>query len=488
MTNGIGRVGWRNFVSVAPTTASIITTGLVLNLDASNPLSYSGTGTTWTDLSGNGNNATLVNGTSYSSTNGGVIVLDGVNDYAFGNMTNFNNSTSFTQTVWMNSDTIKWDQFLISLIGGPPSQLYVGFYPSGIGGIGTRNYGDFESNDSILLNGWYMVTSTRSSTGIGKIYVNNQLKATGNFYTLGTVTQYNIGRYGGGNYHFGGKIGASHVYNRDLTLSEIQQNFDATKSRFGYPNYTARTSAFAAATGITDTTILNALNTFDTGLISNGLDTKMKALYPFVGGTANTHKFNFMDARDVDAAFRLQFGGGGIHSSTGYKPNGTNAYADTFFKPSVNLPSMLNVHLSTYTRSQIRGGIDVGVSTLNNFHLSADLNIQGIYGFSNISTSYAANFSSNPSTGLFIANRESNISNKIIRNNTILNTNTTNVGTGGALDTANLYLASLNIGGGSLFSSREQAFASIGFSLSDAEASTFYTLVQAMQTSLSRQV
>jgi len=252
--------------------------------------------------------------------------------------------------------------------------------------------------------------------------------------------------------------------------------------------YTTRTAAFAAATGITDATILGALNTFDTGLISNGLDTKMKALYPFVGGTANTHKYNFMDTRDADAAFRLVFNGGWIHSLTGVKPNGTNAYADTFLKPSVNFTSILNVHLSVYSRTQIRGGVDVGVSTLNNFHLSADLNIQGIYAMSNISSAYAANFSSNPSTGLFIANRESNISNKIIRNNTILNTNTTNVGTVGTLDTANFYLASLNIGGASLFSAREQAFSSIGFSLTPSEATAFYTLVQALQTALSRQV
>jgi len=252
--------------------------------------------------------------------------------------------------------------------------------------------------------------------------------------------------------------------------------------------YTARTTAFATATGITDVTILGALNTFDLGLISNSLDTKMKALYPFVGGTASTHKFNFMDARDLDVAFRLQFYGGGTHSSTGYKPNGTNAYADTFIKPSVNYSSILNVHLSTYSRTQVRSGVDIGVSTLNNFHLSADLNLSGIYGFSNISSSYAANFSSNPSTGLFIANRESNVSNKIIRNNTILNTSTTNVGTGGSLDSANVYLASLNIGAGSLFSAREQAFTSLGLSLTNAEASTFYNLVQDMQVTLSRNV
>lgn len=254
------------------------------------------------------------------------------------------------------------------------------------------------------------------------------------------------------------------------------------------PSYTARTSAFATATGITDTTILGALNTFDLGLISNGLDTKMYAIYPMVGGTASTHKYNFMNAVDSNSAFRLVFSGGGTHSSTGYKPNGTNAYADTFFKPSANLSSMLNVHLSIYSRTQIRSGIDIGVNTLNTLQLSADLNLSGIYGLSNIAGQYAANFSSNPSTGFFVANRESNVSNKIIRNGAILNTNTANVGTGGTLDTSNIYLASLNIGGGSLFSAREQAFASIGNSLTDGEATTFYNLVQAMQVTLSRNV
>ena len=63
-------------------------------------------------------------------------------------------------------------------------------------------------------------------------------------------------------------------------------------------SYTARTTAFATATGITDATILGALNTFDLGLISNSLDTKMKAVYPFLGGTASTHKYNFMNAVD----------------------------------------------------------------------------------------------------------------------------------------------------------------------------------------------
>ena len=68
---------------------------------------------------------------------------------------------------------------------------------------------------------------------------------------------------------------------------------------------TVRTSAFLTASAISDATIRGGLNTFDIGLIANSLDTKMKAVYPFVGGTASTHRWNFMDARDLNAAYRL---------------------------------------------------------------------------------------------------------------------------------------------------------------------------------------
>ena len=79
---------------------------------------------------------------------------------------------------------------------------------------------------------------------------------------------------------------------------------------YSFGGYTARTTAFLAATGITDTTIANALNAMDLALIAAGLDTKMYALYPIVGGTATTHKYNFMNPADTDAAFRLTFSGG----------------------------------------------------------------------------------------------------------------------------------------------------------------------------------
>ena len=92
--------------------------------------------------------------------------------------------------------------------------------------------------------------------------------------------------------------------------------------------------AFITAAGITDPTQISAINSLVNGLQADGIWTKMKAIYPFVGGTATTHKYNLKDPRDLDAAFRLVFNGGWTHSSTGATPNGTNGYADTKLVPS----------------------------------------------------------------------------------------------------------------------------------------------------------
>ena len=95
--------------------------------------------------------------------------------------------------------------------------------------------------------------------------------------------------------------------------------------------FDADAQAFITAAAITDVTQQNAINTLVVDLKGYNIWTKMKALYPFVGGTASTHKFNLKNPLDTDAAFRLTFSGGWTHSSTGALPNGTNAYADTKF-------------------------------------------------------------------------------------------------------------------------------------------------------------
>lgn len=265
-------------------------------------------------------------------------------------------------------------------------------------------------------------------------------------------------------------------------------------------SYTARTTAFATATAITDTTILNALNTFDLGLISNGLDTKMKALYPMVGGNSTTCKYNFMDARDLDIAFRLQFYGGGTFSSNGFLPNGTNAFANSFLNASTVLTSANN-HISYYSRTNPTpiNSIEIGISSNFGYYSPAmRIRLDGFYGITNklyyvagSTTDNAVVSSTNTDArGHFIGNILSTTNRKTYKNGSVSGTNTSNVVN--SLANGNIYISALNIYDQGnipqLYTNRECAFSSIGDGLTDGEATTFYNLVQAMQTTLSRQV
>ena len=253
-------------------------------------------------------------------------------------------------------------------------------------------------------------------------------------------------------------------------------------------SYTARTTVFIAATGISDTTIINALNTMDLSLISAGLDTKMKALYPFVGGTASTHKYNFMDARDLDAAFRIVFNGGWTHSSTGAKPNGTNAYGDTKFNATTNFtnptPPLIygsNVAFSYYSRTNVAElGNDIGVS--NNLAMFSNYS-----GTSYVRTSSVVDttYATTDSLGLFMGSRLTNSTQKAYKNGVLKGTSSLGIN---SFSNLTIYLGAWNQVTPTYYATKECAFSSIGDGLSDSEASTFYTIVQTMQTSLARNV
>lgn len=255
--------------------------------------------------------------------------------------------------------------------------------------------------------------------------------------------------------------------------------------------YTARTTAFATATAITDTTILNALNTFDLGLISNGLDTKMKALYPFVGNTATTQKFNFMDARDLDIAFRLQFNGGIIHSSTGALFGGVNGWADTFLQPSVNL-SINSTHISYYSRTNRTLNYGVPIGSYDNIPgnqliLFARTTANTMFSRINTGIYNGDTYSVTDSSGFFTASRTLSSYSKLFRNGISLG-NGSVVANG--LTTTNLSIGALRLSSGpqDYYDNEELSMATIGDGLTDTDASTLYTLTQAFQTSLSRQV
>jgi hypothetical protein len=244
-------------------------------------------------------------------------------------------------------------------------------------------------------------------------------------------------------------------------------------------SYTARTTAFASATGITDTTILGALNTMDLSLISAGLDTKMKALYPFVGGTASTHKYNFMDARDLDAAFRLSFFGGWTHDSNGVTGNGTNAGAQTFFNPVTQSLSINSSHLSYYARTgSTANTVWIGNGALNGF-------LENIGGtiYTALGTTAYMIYPSIINNLFTMVNRTSNTYQELRRQGSSL---MSSASASTSYNSQDFFINSYNTT--QYFSPSNCAFASIGDGLTNTEASTFYTIVQTMQTSLSRQV
>ena len=240
----------RNLGLFANTVSGIVTYGLVLNLDAGNVASYPGTGTAWTDLSGNGNNATLANGPTYSSANDGSIVFDKTNDYII--VPSINRLNTTTLDVWFNTSSVSESagvrQYLYTQQRNPPvlaSNTYQERQGIHIAGnvlefqyLDTNNTaGNIVSVNPISANTWYNVVVTLDGT-TPKMYLNGtQVSVTGTIRTPKalTVNQAFIARRGdsGGNDYFGGNIGAVKDYDRALSAAEVAQNYNVLKNRYG---------------------------------------------------------------------------------------------------------------------------------------------------------------------------------------------------------------------------------------------------------------
>jgi hypothetical protein len=245
--------------------------------------------------------------------------------------------------------------------------------------------------------------------------------------------------------------------------------------------------AFIAAAGITDGTQQSAIQTLVTDLKGYGIWTKMKAVYPFVGGTSTTHKWNLKDPQDTDAAFRLVFNGGWTHSINGILGNGVNSWADTF----VVLNTLTRDSNSTgiYIRTNVSedktdyGMFDTGIN--GSLHLGAR-SLADLIGLRN-GSNQADSISNTDSRGFFQMTRR-NSSQYIVAKN-ITKTTITRTATDGFGNTNKIPLGCLEFGGKFFFSSKQFALFYIGnTSLSDTELDNMNTAVQAFQTTLGRNV
>lgn len=254
----------------------------------------------------------------------------------------------------------------------------------------------------------------------------------------------------------------------------------------------ADATAFIDAAGITNETQKSAINTLVTDLKAYGIWTKMKAIYPFVGGTATTHKWNLKDPRDLDAAFRLTFSGGWTHSTTGALPNGSNAYANTYFQIATH--GLQNSgHLSFYSRTNdtSKTGMDIGEYNSGPWsYIFQDARFSPKtrdYRWSDTGAGGIARLENPARTdGYFVASRRS-VNDVEGYRNAITDATASIAST--APSSNRIFIGAGNAGGSaSLYSARECAFASIGEGLTDSEVANLNTAVQTYQTTLGRQV
>jgi|DEB0MinimDraft_10_1074344.scaffolds.fasta_scaffold02663_1 hypothetical protein len=231
----------------ATTSPKIVTNGLVLYLDAGQSTSYNG-GTTWTDLSGNGNNATI-SGAVYNSLGGGCFDFDGTNDFAEApDSPTLDMETAWSIECWCRREggapaghnlakiISKWENYFLSVDFNNGADIY--------GCVGTGNghtclAGGAERNNELPLNTWaHLMVTYSESSGTARIYYNGtQIESWAAASTASSNNPLCIGSAGTGTVaetqYFNGKISVAKVYNRGLSTSEVLQNYNALRGRYG---------------------------------------------------------------------------------------------------------------------------------------------------------------------------------------------------------------------------------------------------------------
>lgn len=226
-------------IAVIDSSQEIVTDSLIMHLDAAQLRSYPGSGTTWTDLTGNGKNGTLTNSPTFNSANGGSIVFSGTSNYVA--IAGSQTISDCSVCVWgktggiANYAGIVFNRGSGNNVGG--LSAYTGSAKVQYG-WNDNNSGDAAGGSlAVTLNTWQMWSFTHTNTGSNNrtIYVNT----TGSSITTSNLTSmtWSALRIGSDSFDsartFAGNIAVVLWYTKRLSSTEIAQNFNALRSRFG---------------------------------------------------------------------------------------------------------------------------------------------------------------------------------------------------------------------------------------------------------------
>ena len=250
------------------------------------------------------------------------------------------------------------------------------------------------------------------------------------------------------------------------------------------PTYDSDAVAYMTAAGITNVLMKNAVNTVVVDLKFYGIWAKLYAIYPFLGGTALSHKWNLKNPLNTNAAFRLNYTGTIVHDANGFKGNGVNGFADTNFIPN-NYLSFDIGSFGIYINNSIAGSalkyhgciggsrrfFIVPFGTTNNF-------VTGLNGFPQTGTAVFT------SLGVIIANRENATQQQNVKNttNTIYSNNASGV------SSVSAFLGALNNEGTpNFYNDHRLAFAFIGGALTVSDTLNLSNIMHTFNTTLGRQ-
>jgi hypothetical protein len=406
----------------------------------------------------NGFVSTFFNAFTNNLNNGNISIYNRTNNagsyYDFSNLTG-----AFDQAI-----LIKWIDNKYYINSG--TQTYPNFVNADARGLYAMNYNT--TNIKGYKNGTLVITENKVSTGVN------------NNYTIGRNSS---GQYSNRNYAFA-SVGDGLNDTEAANFYTAVQTFQTTLGRsIGTQTVSdADAQAFVTNAGIVDQVEANAINNLVIGMKADGIWSKMKAIYPFVGGTASQHKFNLKNPLDTDGAFRIVFNGGWTHSVNGALPNGVNGWADTKLIAQ-NVLSLNSTSIGVYSRSNT----DILAPSIANV-TGSQANECSLFlrtsntTFLRVNAGSPATATTTDSRGLFIANR----SNSTQINLQVRGTQTTYSNISNLLNNIPFLLGGYN--SSSLFDNKELAFAFISDGLTSQNMTDTNTTVQTFQTALNRQI